>query len=88
MACSRASASLHPGETKKNHHLVSPFFSRNIGLRGRLLRCLGGLAILLAAYLLRQEWVSGALAGAGVFLLFEAVLGWCLLRACNIRTPL
>ena len=67
---------------------MNPFFYRNIGIRGRLVRGLGGLALLLGAYLCRPVGLSGTLTGAGMFLLFEALLGWCVLRACRIKTPL
>jgi hypothetical protein len=29
-----------------------------------------------------------ALAGSGVFMLFEAFKGWCVARACGLKTPL
>jgi len=67
---------------------MHPFFYRNIGLRGRLMRGLGGLALLLGAYLCRPVGLSGVLTGAGMFLLFEALLGWCVLRACRTKTLL
>ena len=66
---------------------MNPFFSRNIGSGGRLLRGLGGLALLVGAYLCHPVWLSGVLTGAGVFLVFEALLGWCVLRACRVKTP-
>jgi hypothetical protein len=62
-------------------------FSRNIGKRGRLIRGTAGLGLLVGAYFSGPVWLSGALTGAGVFLLFEALLGWCLLRALHIKTP-
>jgi len=67
---------------------MNPFFYRNIGRRGRIVRGLGGLALLLGAYLCHPVGLSGTLTGAGMFLLFEALLGWCVLRACRIKTPL
>jgi len=67
---------------------MNPFFSRNIGIYGRLVRGLTGLALLLAAYLSHPVGLSGTLTGAGIFLLFEALRGWCVLRACRIKTPL
>jgi len=51
-------------------------------------RGLGGLGLLAAAFVSHTVWLSGTLTGVGVFLLFEALLGWCLLRACHIKTPL
>jgi len=45
------------------------------------MRGMGGLALLVGAYLSHPVWLSGALTGAGVFMLFEALFGWCVLRA-------
>ena len=65
-------------------------FSPNIDNKGRLLR--GTIALLLfigagfgfAAAL----WLGLALAASGAFVLFEALRGWCALRACGIKTRL
>jgi len=51
-------------------------------------RGVGGLGLLAGAFVSHTVWLSGSLTGAGVFLLFEGLLGWCLLRACHIKTPL
>ncbi len=65
-------------------HLFSP----NIDTKGRLLR--GTMAVLLfvgagfgfaAAF-----WLGLVLAVSGAFVLFEALRGWCALRACGIKT--
>ena len=52
------------------------------------MRGLGGLALLAIAFQCHPAWLSGTITGAGVFLAFEALLGWCVLRACRIKTPL
>jgi hypothetical protein len=69
---------------------VSRFFQPNIDSRGRLLR--GGMAVLLfivggviACFVL---WLGLALVGIGIFALFEAVRGWCLARACGVKTKI
>ena len=31
-------------------------------------------------------WAGIALIGSGAFMLFEAFRGWCVMRACGIRT--
>jgi hypothetical protein len=69
---------------------VGKFFKPNIGLRGRLVR--GGLAALifiaggvLAFYV---WWLGLGFIGIGIFVLFEAVRGWCLARACGIKTKI
>ena len=66
------------------------FFSPNIGRAGRILRAvLGGLLIVAAVGLSGYSlWLRLALIGAGLFGLFEAARGWCLARACGIRTKL
>lgn len=63
----------------------------NIDRRGRLFRGILGLLLLGAGLWLvigteRDFRGSGAIA-AGVFALFEAVRGWCAIRAMGIGTP-
>ena len=43
--------------------------------------------MLLGAGLCDTVWLSGVLTGVGVFVLFEALRGWCVLRACGVKTP-
>jgi hypothetical protein len=53
-------------------------------------RAIWGLALLgvgLALYS-RSRWAFALLAAAGVFSLFEAFRGWCVMRACGIKTKL
>ena len=64
------------------------FFRPNIDSRGRLVR--GGIAALLfiaggviAWFVL---WLGLVFIGIGIFTLFEAVRGWCVARACGIKT--
>jgi hypothetical protein len=66
------------------------FFAANIGPAGRLVRGLMGLTLLVGAVLSFQQsvWLAVLLAAAGVFGLFEALRGWCLMRACGIKTKL
>jgi Flp pilus assembly protein TadB len=65
-------------------------FSRNIDNRGRLVRGVGALALFAGAGFgfAVSVWLGVALAIAGVFVLFEALRGWCALRACGIKTRL
>jgi hypothetical protein len=67
---------------------MNRFFAPNIGRGGRLVRGLLGLALVGAAALSFAEsvWLAAGLAAAGVFGLFEAFRGWCLARACGIKT--
>ena len=69
---------------------MKPFFSRNISNTGRLVRALGALALLLGAGFgfFVSVWLGAVLAVSGVFVLFEALRGWCVLRACGLRTRL
>ncbi len=69
---------------------MKPIFSRNISNTGRLVRGLGALALLLGAGIgfFVSIWLGTALAVSGVFVLFEAVRGWCVLRACGLKTRL
>lgn len=65
-------------------------FAANIGPAGRIVRGSMGLALLAGAVLSFQHsvWLAVGLAIAGVFGLFEALRGWCLLRACGVKTRL
>lgn len=69
---------------------MAGFFTSNIERRGRLVRLIGGVALIAgaAAAWFVSGWLSGALLVAGAFVLYEAARGWCLLRACGIRTRL
>ena len=69
---------------------MKPFFSRNFSNTGRLVRALGALALLLGAGFgfFVSVWLGAVLAVSGVFVLFEALRGWCVLRACGLRTRL
>jgi hypothetical protein len=66
------------------------FFARNIDRRGRIVRAVWGVALILAGLLLagRPPWLCVALFAAGGFALYEAARGWCLMRACGIKTKL
>ena len=69
---------------------MTPFFSRNIDNKGRLVRGLGALALLVGAGFgfAVSVWLGIALLASGVFVAFEALRGWCALRACGIRAKL
>ena len=63
-------------------------FARNIDNRGRLVRGLGALALMVGAGFgfTVSWWLGGVLLASGVFVAFEAARGWCALRACGIKT--
>lgn len=60
----------------------------NIDRKGRIVRGLMGLALLAGAAVCFSEslWLGALLAAAGLFGLFEALRGWCLARACRLKT--
>ena len=66
------------------------FWSCNIDRDGRLLRFFAGCVLLLCAGLLYVQeyiwWVPTLVVLAGIFVLFEAARGWCLLRALGLKT--
>jgi hypothetical protein len=41
----------------------------------------GGIALIS-----RSRWAAGILIAAGIFSFFEAARGWCIVRACGIKT--
>jgi hypothetical protein len=67
---------------------VNRFFKRNLDGRGRLARGVWGTLLLIAGILVAEanRWCGLALAGFGMFAIFEALRGWCIVRACGIRT--
>ena len=69
---------------------MKPFFYRNIDNPGRLVRGLGALVLLVGAGFgfTVTVWLGLGLLAAGVFVGFEALRGWCALRACGIKTRL
>ena len=69
---------------------MKKLFSPNISNQGRLVRGLGALGLFVgAAFAFGVSfWLGLVLAFSGAFVLFEAVRGWCALRACGIKTKL
>jgi len=69
---------------------MSKLFAPNIDNRGRLARGIMG-SILLVAGLVAVFflwWIGLILLASAAFVLFEAIRGWCGLRACGIKTKL
>ena len=66
------------------------FFARNIDRRGRIVRAVWGFALIFPGLLIsgRHPFLCVALVAAGGFALYEAVRGWCVMRACDIKTKL
>ena len=69
---------------------MRPFFSRNLEKKGRVVRGIGALFLFVGAGFgfAISIWLGLALALLGAFVLFEALRGWCALRACGIKTRL
>jgi hypothetical protein len=68
---------------------MAGFFSSNIGTTGRLIRGIsGGICAGAAVWVAFTGpwWLAIILAGSGAFMLFEAFRGWCIMRACGVRT--
>lgn len=66
------------------------FFSPNIEKNGRLLRGISSIALLVSAGFgfIFSIWLGFALLIFGIFVAFEALRGWCVMRACGIKTRL
>lgn len=66
------------------------FFSMNIGRKGRWIRGVAAAAVAAGALFCypSSKWLTLGLGGLALFMAFEALRGWCLLRACGIRTRL
>ena len=66
------------------------FLAPNIGKNGRFLRGLIAVGLFVSAWFAFgvATWLGIVLGAFGVFALFEALRGWCAMRACGIRTKL
>jgi hypothetical protein len=69
---------------------MKQFFSPNIDFKGRIVRGVMAFGAFAAAGFLTTApiWVKILLAVYGLFAFFEALRGWCVLRACGIKTKL
>jgi hypothetical protein len=64
------------------------FFSPNIGRTGRIIRGSLSLACLVAGIWLwkTSRLGSAILFASALFTGFEALRGWCMMRACGVKT--
>ena len=64
------------------------YFVANIGKKGRVLRGLTALVLLISGIgALQFSLILGfVLFASSAFVLFEALRGWCAFRACGIKT--
>jgi hypothetical protein len=69
---------------------MKKFFLPNLETRGRLVRGIGGSLFVTGGVALCgvNLLVAVILIISGGFMLFEAVRGWCVMRACGIKTKL
>ncbi len=82
LGCERRATTSEPTETMK------PIMKPNIGPKGRLARGLCAAALFLAAWFAwgLSPWLGLGLGACGAFALFEALRGWCALRAFGLKT--
>jgi DUF2892 family protein len=69
---------------------MKSYFARNIETKGRVVRGLAALVLLLTAIVSFQLsiFLGVILLVSGLFVLFEALRGWCALRACGVKTKM
>lgn len=69
---------------------MNQFFRPNIKRQGRIARGVIGTLCLIAGIILVDYnlWLGLVFVVAGLFAIFEAVRGWCLARACGIKTKI
>ena len=67
---------------------VSRFFQPNISHRGRMARGVIGALCLIAGIIVAGDFSLWGLVlvVAGLFAIFESIRGWCVVRACGIKT--
>ena len=67
---------------------MSKFFRPNLDRHGRLARGVMGALCLVAGIIVAGDISLWGLifVAAGLFAIFESLRGWCLVRACGIRT--
>jgi len=67
---------------------VSRFFKPNLDRHGRIARGVIGTVCLVAGIIVAGDYSLWGLilVAAGLFSIFESLRGWCLVRACGIKT--
>lgn len=61
---------------------------KNINVTGRVVRLILGVILLGAVWVIhsRTGYISFGITLAGLFCVFQAVVGWCVVRACGVKT--
>ena len=69
---------------------MSRFFQPNIKRQGRIARGVIGTLGLIAGIILVDFvlWLGLIFVVAGLFAIYEALSGWCVARACGIKTKI
>jgi hypothetical protein len=69
---------------------VNRFFKPNINHRGRIARGVIGTLCLIAGIVVVDYvlWLGLIFVTAGLFAIFESMRGWCLVRACGLKTKI
>jgi hypothetical protein len=69
---------------------VNRFFKPNLDRHGRLVRGVIGTICLVPGIIIAGDYSLWGLilVVAGLFAIFESLRGWCVMRACGIRTKL
>ena len=67
---------------------MNRFFGKNLDFRGRMARGVIGTLCLVAGIIVAGDYSLWGLifVVAGLFAIFESIRGWCLVRACGIKT--
>ncbi len=67
---------------------MSRFFKPNLDRHGRLARGVIGALCLIAGIIVVDYvlWLGLIFVAAGLFAIFESLRGWCVMRACGIKT--
>lgn len=67
---------------------MSRFFNRNISFQGRIARGVLGSMLLIAGIIMAdfELWICLTLVVLGLFVIFEAVRGWCVVKACRLKS--
>ncbi len=69
---------------------MKQFFRPNLKRTGRIARGVTGTLCLIAGIVLVDFvlWLGLIFVAAGLFAIYEALSGWCVARACGIRTKI
>ena len=70
---------------------MSQFFRPNIKRQGRIARGVIGSLCLIAGIIMLDffpMWLDLIFVVAGLFAIYEALSGWCIARACGLKTKI